>query len=91
MFLGPHGMKVRAAGPWLWDISQLEQELAHVLPLSCLVRSDTLFVFPSNAKVNDVEVCPSGGGRGVCPDLLEVRCVAVVEGPEYLCSSDGWI
>ena len=79
-----HGMKVRAAGQWLRDTFQLEQELTHVFPLSRFVWSATLIVFPSNAKVNCGEVCR----RGVCPDPAEVRCVAVVEEPEYLCSSD---
>ena len=62
----------------------LEQELTHVFPSSCVGRSATLVVFPSNAEVNGTEVCR----RGVCPDLAEVRCVTMVEGPEYLCSSD---
>ena len=35
-----------------------------MLPSSHIVRSFALLVFPSNAKVNGVEVYPSGGGWG---------------------------
>ena len=82
--------EVWAAGQWLWDISQLEEELAHVLPSVRLIRSAALFVLSSNAEVNGAEVCPSQGDRGLCPDPAKVRCVAKVKGPEHLCSSAGW-